>query len=65
MNIREYSKQIKMEEAEKLAKTAFVSVCSECGDILSVRYDLGSCALSHGYCKKCADAIKSKIGERE
>jgi hypothetical protein len=64
MNAKKWERDLKMQEAEKLAKTAFVTVCSDCGDILGIRHDVGKCGLSHGYCSKCADSIRKELGER-
>jgi hypothetical protein len=61
MDAKKWARDLKQAEAEKLAKTAFVTICSECKDILSIRYDVGSCGLSHGYCKRCSDEVLAKI----
>ena len=52
MNLAKYKRELKLREAQKLAKDAFVTVCQDCGDIISIRYDLGQKGLSHGLCQK-------------
>jgi hypothetical protein len=65
MNPKVWARNLKLEEAEKLSKTAFVTVCAHCGDILSIRYDVGTSGLSHGICKKDLAKEEAKIERRE
>ena len=53
MNLKAYTRELRMREAEKLAKTAFVTVCMDCGDILSIMHKVKERGVSHGLCPKC------------
>ncbi len=61
MDAKKYARDLKLREAARLAETAFVTVCSECADILKISHDVGKCGLSHGYCDRCADEVMRKL----